>query len=77
MLADKETEGSKFKDYFDFNEPVVKIPIAHRMLAVLRGFLGGFSAHEYCPVEEDALYIIEQLYVKRSYAFRRSYPQSD
>ena len=37
VLADKETEGSKFKDYFDFNEPVAKIP-SHRMLAVLRGF---------------------------------------
>lgn len=63
VLADKETEGSKFKDYFDFNEPVAKIP-SHRMLAVLRGFLEGFLRMSIAPVEEDALYIIEQLYVK-------------
>lgn len=63
VLADKETEGIKFKDYFDFSEPVAKIP-SHRMLAVLRGFLEGFLRMSIAPVEEDALEIIEQLYVK-------------
>lgn len=63
VLADKETEGIKYKDYFDFSEPVSKIP-SHRILAVLRGFLEGFLRMSIAPVEEDALEIIEQLYIK-------------
>lgn len=63
VLPDKETEGIKFKDYFDFSEPVAKIP-SHRMLAVLRGFLEGFLRMSIAPVEEDALEMIAPLYVK-------------
>ncbi len=32
----KKTEGEKFKDYFDFNEPLNKLP-SHRILALFRG----------------------------------------
>ncbi|HEY0848784.1 MAG TPA: Tex family protein [Bradyrhizobium sp.] len=32
----KKTEGEKFKDYFDFSEPLPKLP-SHRILAVFRG----------------------------------------
>ncbi|MDJ0109074.1 Tex-like N-terminal domain-containing protein, partial [Rhodococcus erythropolis] len=32
----KETDGSKFADYFEFSEPFSKLP-SHRILAVLRG----------------------------------------
>src|SRR5918999_4282054 len=32
----KETEGSKFADYFDFSEPFTKLP-SHRILAAFRG----------------------------------------
>ena len=63
VLADKETAGIKYKDYFDFSEPVSKIP-SHRILAVLRGFLEGFLRMSIAPVEEDALEMIEQLYIK-------------
>lgn len=63
IVADKETEGIKYKDYFDFSEPISKIP-SHRILAVLRGFLEGFLRLAIEPVEEDALYIIEDLYIK-------------
>ena len=63
VLTDKETEGIKYKDYFDFSEPVHKVP-SHRILAVLRGFLEGFLRMAICPVEEDALYILEKDYVK-------------
>jgi uncharacterized protein len=63
VLADKEKEGIKYKDYFDFSEPIHKIP-SHRILAVLRGFLEGFLRISIAPAEEDALYIPEQLYVK-------------
>lgn len=36
VVDGKETEGAKFKDYFDYSEPLVKIP-SHRALAVFRG----------------------------------------
>ncbi len=32
----KKTEGEKFKDYFDFNEPLTRLP-SHRILAMFRG----------------------------------------
>ncbi len=63
VLTDKETEGVKYKDYFDFSEPIHKIP-SHRILAILRGFLEGVLRMNIAPVEEDALYLLEQQYVK-------------
>ncbi len=63
VLTDKETEGVKYKDYFDFSEPIHKVP-SHRILAVLRGFLEGFLRMAISPVEEDALEILEKEYVK-------------
>ncbi len=65
VLEDKETEAAKYKDYFDFSEPIHKTP-SHRILAVLRGFLEGFLRMSIAPDEEDALYMIESLYVKNS-----------
>src|SRR4051794_17249081 len=32
----KETDGAKFSDYFDFDEPFTKMP-SHRILAMFRG----------------------------------------
>jgi len=63
VVAEKETEGIKYKDYFDFREPVSKIP-SHRILAVLRGFLEGYLRVSIAPVEEDALELIEKMYAK-------------
>lgn len=63
VLTDKETEGIKYKDYFDFSEPIHKIP-SHRILAILRGFLEGVLRMSIAPVEEDALYLLEQQYIK-------------
>ncbi len=63
VLADKETEGIKYKDYYDFSEPVNKIP-SHRILAVMRGFMEGVLRMSIAPTEEDALAIIEKMFVK-------------
>ncbi len=63
VLSGKEAEGIKYKDYFDFSEPIHKIP-SHRILAVLRGFLEGFLRMSILPLEDDALVMIEIIYVK-------------
>jgi len=36
VRSGKKTEGEKFKDYFDFSEPLHKLP-SHRILALFRG----------------------------------------
>jgi uncharacterized protein len=41
VIAGKEVEGAKFKDYFDLREPVSAIP-SHRLLALRRGEKEGF-----------------------------------
>ncbi|MBN8860780.1 MAG: RNA-binding transcriptional accessory protein [Sphingobacteriales bacterium] len=63
VIAEKEAEGIKFKDYFDYNEPVMKVP-SHRALAVLRGFVEGVVRISIAPDEEQALEMIEAVYVK-------------
>lgn len=63
VLADKEAEGIKYKDYYDFSEPVSKIP-SHRILAVMRGFMEGVLRMSIAPVEEDTLAMLERIYVK-------------
>ena len=36
LVAGKEQEGAKFRDYFEYDEPLRKVP-SHRALAILRG----------------------------------------
>ena len=63
VVADKEAAAIKYKDYFDFSEPIYKCP-SHRILAILRGFLEGYLRMAIAPAEENALEIIEALYIK-------------
>ncbi len=63
VLSDKETEGIKYKDYFDFSEPIHKIP-SHRTMAILRGFLEGVLRMTIAPNEEEALALIESIYLQ-------------
>jgi uncharacterized protein len=63
VLADKETEGIKYKDYFDFSEPIHKIP-SHRTMAILRGFLEGVLRMSIAPIEEEALALVESIYLQ-------------
>jgi uncharacterized protein len=64
VVTSKETEGIKYKDYFDFKELISKIP-SHRYLAIIRGFLEGFLKVVISPVEEDAIARIESIYLKQ------------
>jgi uncharacterized protein len=63
VVADKEVEGAKFKDYFDWEEPASKAP-SHRVLAMRRGETEGFLFTRIVPPEAEALSILEALFVK-------------
>ena len=63
VLTGKEAEGAKFKDYFDWTEPVKTIP-SHRMLAIRRGETEGFLLVRMTPPEADAVIALEELFVK-------------
>jgi uncharacterized protein len=63
LMPDKEQEAQKYKDYFDYSEPVSKVP-SHRGLAVLRGFMEGFLRMAIEPEEERALELLEGKYIK-------------
>ncbi len=65
VLPEKEAEAIKYKDYFDFSEPIHKIP-SHRILATLRGFLEGHLRMNIAPLEEEAIDLIENIYIKES-----------
>jgi len=63
VMTGKEAEGAKFKDYFDWTEPVSKIP-SHRMLAMRRGEEEGVLLVRITPPEESAIAILEGLFVQ-------------
>ena len=63
VVSDKEEEGIKYKDYFEWEEPVAKAP-SHRILAMRRGEKEGFLTMRATPPEEDAISILESLFVK-------------
>ncbi|MVM34887.1 S1 RNA-binding domain-containing protein [Spirosoma sp. HMF4905] len=58
----KEVEGIKFKDYFDFAEPLRRVP-SHRLLALRRGETEGFLNVSIGPDEEAAIERLERQFV--------------
>lgn len=63
IMSDKQEEAAKFKDYFDWSEPVAKIP-SHRLLAIRRGESEGFLIMRITQPEDSALPLLEPLFVK-------------
>jgi uncharacterized protein len=63
VVAGKEEEGAKFKDYFDWSEPAANAP-SHRILAIRRGEAEGFLFSRLVPEEMEALGILERLFLK-------------
>jgi len=59
----KETEGIKYSNYFDWQEPVARVP-SHRMLAMLRGEKEGFLKLSIRPSKEKATTLLQRLFVK-------------
>ncbi|MFA5863423.1 MAG: Tex family protein [Phycisphaerae bacterium] len=63
VIEEKKEEGIKFKDYFDWSEPVATAP-SHRVLAMMRGENEGVLTLRVAPPEEEAIAILESLAVK-------------
>ncbi len=63
VLPGKEAEGAKFRDYFDWEEPVPKAP-SHRVLAMRRGEKEGFIDLRISPPQDEALALLEAMFVK-------------
>jgi uncharacterized protein len=63
IMKGKKEEGDKYKDYFDFSEPLYKVP-SHRFLALYRGEREGFLSIKAQPEKEEALEIMERYFVK-------------
>ncbi len=63
VVKAKSEEGIKFKDYYDWNEPVKSAP-SHRVLAMRRGEKEEVLMLRVLVVQEDALAILEEAYLK-------------
>ncbi|GAA4467310.1 Tex family protein [Nibrella saemangeumensis] len=59
----KETDGIKFKDYYDFAEPLRRVP-SHRLLAIRRGEAEGFLSVSISPDEEAAVERLERQFLR-------------
>ncbi|MCP4728322.1 MAG: RNA-binding transcriptional accessory protein [bacterium] len=61
----KEEEAAKYRDYFEWSEPVIKAP-SHRILAILRGAEEGFLSFHILPDENEAIRLLEKQFIKES-----------
>lgn len=59
----KEEEAAKYRDYFDWSEPLKKCP-SHRLLAMRRGENEGFLRVSISPNEEQVLENLLRFFVK-------------
>jgi uncharacterized protein len=65
VISGKEEEGIKYKDYYEWKEPLAKAP-SHRVLAIRRGEHEGFLILRILPAEDEALSLLESLFIKGS-----------
>lgn len=62
VVPGKEAEGSRFRDWFDWEEPAAKAP-SHRILAMRRGEKEEFLFLRVTPPEAEALAILLEMFV--------------
>jgi uncharacterized protein len=63
VVKGKECEGNKYANYFDWREPVSRLP-SHRVLAMLRGEKEGFLKLKIRPPLEMAISLLVRHFVK-------------
>jgi uncharacterized protein len=61
----KEEEGAKYRDYFEFSEPLSRIP-SHRLLALRRGEEEGFLSVDISPDQDQALESLDRIFLRGS-----------
>jgi uncharacterized protein len=59
VMKNQEETGSKFRDYFDWQEPVTKVA-GHRLLAMLRGENEKVLSLSFRPPETESLEILQR-----------------
>lgn len=63
LVKSKEADAAKYKDYFDFSEPLSKSP-SHRLLAMRRGEDEGFLRVGIAPADEEfVVHKLEDLFL--------------
>ena len=62
-IEGKETEGQKYRDYFDWQEAAASAP-SHRILAMRRGEKEGFLNLHVAPREEEAILTLKGIFIK-------------
>ncbi len=62
LVKGKEQEGAKYKDYFDYKEPLNKC-VSHRILALRRAEEEGIIRLSIAPDEEQTIYQLGQLFL--------------
>ena len=60
VIKKKAAEAEKYKDYFDYSEPLSRVP-SHRFLAVMRGAEEGFLKWHIAPDKQEALQRINRI----------------
>ncbi|MFN8415220.1 MAG: Tex family protein [Cytophagaceae bacterium] len=63
VMNGKETEGQKYRDYFEWSEPLAKVP-SHRLLAMRRGEKELILTLDILPEEEEAVFSLEKQFVQ-------------
>ncbi|MFC1725920.1 Tex family protein [candidate division KSB1 bacterium] len=63
VITGKEEEGIKYKDYFDWQEPITKVP-SHRLLAMRRGEKELLLSLSILPDEKEAVSLLEKRFLK-------------
>jgi uncharacterized protein len=63
VMKGKEVEGAKYKDYFEWKEPIAKTP-SHRLLALRRGEKESILALDIFPPEDSAIEALERQFVR-------------
>ncbi|MFY0599073.1 MAG: RNA-binding transcriptional accessory protein [Cyclobacteriaceae bacterium] len=63
VMKGKEADGAKYKDYFEWEESIKKIP-SHRLLAIRRGEKEGILSMDIAPEDTAAISQLERQFVK-------------
>lgn len=67
VLKGKEAEGAKYKDYFEWKEPISKTP-SHRLLALRRGEKESILALDIFPPEDGVINTLERQFIRKENA---------